>query len=210
MPLPGETRASAEDHSSQGTLPLFRPEALAAQQQKFCGEVILLRPLPLMLLGWFGIGITAAILGFLLLGQYTERGQVRGIVVSTPASGARSSTNTLEAELYVPGPWAGQLRSGSQVALRCDTCSMQFARQTGTVLAISDAPLAAVDLSRVDQDMAGQIQRIPMYKVKVSLPPQAAPLAQLNPSPQTGTRVEAEIPLGRKPLIKWLFERSGS
>src|SRR6478736_2384771 len=99
MPAPGKTlssveRRSVESHSNQGEpLPLFRPEAIAALQQKFYGEIILIRPFPLMLLCWFALGITAAVLGFLFLGQYTERARVPGII---------NSGGPAEAAVYVP------------------------------------------------------------------------------------------------------------
>lgn len=210
MPLPGATLGSAARHNSVGPLPLFRPEALAAVQQKFYGEIILVRPFSLMLLGWFAIGITAAILGFLFLGQYTERARVSGIVTVTRAAGSRSSAQNLEAEFYLPGRWIAQVHPGAQLMLRCETCSAQLARQIGTVMEVSDAPLGPAEISQVDVDLTGPVYKIPVYKIKVSLPPPAAPFTQLNPSPQTGMRVEAEIPLGRKPLIQWFFERSGS
>ncbi len=207
MPLPGETLDSAVRQNNE-PLPLFRPEALAAQQQKFYGEIILVRPFSLMLLGWFAIGIAAAVLGFLLLGQYTERVRVPGVVTLTPSAGSPASG--LQAEFYVPGRWISRLHPGKQLALRCGTCSEQFAPQIGTVQEISDAPVGPAELSRVNLDLTGPVYKIPVYKIKVSLPPQAAQFAQLNPSPQTGMRMEAEIPLGRKPLIRWFFERSGS
>jgi hypothetical protein len=209
MPLPGETRGTTT-HDSGATLPLFRPEALAARQQKDYGEVILIRPLSLMLLGWFALGITTAILGFLLLGQYTERGHVSGVITAARAAGPSSNAPSMEAEFYVPGRWASRLRPGSVLALRCDTCPAQSARQSAIVVAVSDEPMGAAERSLVDPALAGPAFSVPMYRVKVSLPPPAAQLAQFNSLPQTGTRVEAEIPLGRKPLIKWLFERSGS
>ena len=73
-------------------LPLFRPEAIAALQQKFYGEIILIRPFPLMLLCWFALGISAAILGFLFLGQYTEKARVPGII-------------TVSGVLHTSGKW---------------------------------------------------------------------------------------------------------
>lgn len=209
MSLPGETLGSAARHNSVEPLPLFRPEALAAVQQKLYGEIILIRPFPLMLLGWFAVGIAAAVLGFLLLGQYTEQARVSGVVVA-PSAGPGASASNLEAEFYVPGRVISRLHPGEQLALRCGTCSSQFALQIGTVQAISDTPLGPAELSRMDLNLAGPANKIPVYKIKVSLPPQAAQFAQLNPSPQTGVRMEAEIPLGRKPLIQWFFERSGS
>jgi hypothetical protein len=209
MPAPGKTLSSVESPSSVEPLPLFRPEAIAALQQKFHGEIILIRPFSLMLLGWFAVGIVAAIVGFLCLGQYTERARVPGIVTVASSAGLHSVPD-LEAEFYVPGRWIGRLQPGKQLSLRCEACSAQFGQPSGTILEISDAPLDQAELSRMDLNLTGPAYKIPVYKVKVSLPPPAAQFAQANPSPQTGTKMEAEIPLGRKPLIKWFFERSGS
>jgi hypothetical protein len=207
MPAPGKTlgsmeRSSVESHSNHSEpLPLFRPEAIAALQQKFYGEIILIRPFPLMLLCWFALGITAAVLGFLFLGQYTERERVPGII---------SSDGAAEAAVYVPARMIAGLHQGTQLTLRCSSCPAQFARQVGTVLEIPQSPAIPSDLSQANLDLAGPGNTIAIYKIKVSLPPQAAQTMQVNPSTQAGVRVEAEIPLGHKPLIKWFFERSGS
>jgi hypothetical protein len=207
MPAPGKTlssveRGSAESHSNQGEpLPLFRPEAIAALQQKFYGEIILIRPFPLMLLCWFALGITAAVLGFLFLGQYTERAHVPGII---------TSSGFAEAAVYVPARMIAGLHPGTQLTLRCSSCPAQFARQVGTVLEIPQSPASPSDLSQANLNLAGSSNTIEIYKIKVSLPPQAAQTMQVDPSTQAGVRVEAEIPLGHKPLIKWFFERSGS
>ena len=210
MPAPGKTLSSVESPSSVEPLPLFRPEAIAALQQKFHGEIILIRPFSLMLLGWFAVGIVAAIVGFLCLGQYTERARVSGIVTAVSAAGLSSPAPGLEAEFYVPGRWISRLQPGKQLSLRCEACSAQFAQPTGTVLEISDSPLGPAELSRMNLNLTGPAYKTPVYRIKVSLPPLAAQFAQANPSPQTGMKMEAEIPLGRKPLIKWFFERSGS
>jgi hypothetical protein len=201
MPTSGKTLSSEERPSSSvEPLPLFRPEAIAALQQKFYGEIILIRPFSLMLLCWFALGISAAVLGFLFLGQYTERARVPGVMTVSEASSPQ-----IAAEIYVPGRWIGRLHAGSQISLRCDSCSPQFGRQIGTVLQVAEAPLAQTELAQKSLDLPG-----PVYKIAVSLQPKAAQITQANPSPQAGVRVEAEIPLGRKPLIKWFFERSGS
>jgi hypothetical protein len=201
MPTSGKTLSSEERPSSSvEPLPLFRPEAIAALQQKFYGEIILIRPFSLMLLCWFALGISAAVLGFLFLGQYTERARVPGVMTVSEASSPQ-----MAAEIYVPGRWIGRLHAGSQISLRCDSCSPQFGRQIGTVLQVAEAPLAQTELAQKSLDLPG-----PVYKIAVSLQPKAAQITQANPSPQAGVRVEAEIPLGRKPLIKWFFERSGS
>jgi hypothetical protein len=217
MPLLGKTLSSVEkgsvergfvdSHSNHSEpLPLFRPEAIAALQQKFYGEIILIRPFPLMLLCWFGLGITAAVLGFLFLGQYTEKARVPGIITS----GGLASPDTTVAVVYVPEKMITRLHPGTQLNLRCDSCPGQFARQIGTVLEIPTSPASPSDLSQAKLNLDGSGNTIAIYKIKVSLPPQAAQTMQVNPSTQAGVTVEAEIPLGHKPLIKWFFERSGS
>ncbi|HEX4603078.1 MAG TPA: hypothetical protein VH724_03725 [Candidatus Angelobacter sp.] len=209
MPIPDKTFESADRNTSTSQpLPLFRPEALAALQQKFHGEIILIRPFSLMLLGWFGIGITSAVLGFFLLGQYTEKARVPGIV-TVNQSASNSFSTKVEAEFYVPASLIGKLHPGSQLALRCENCSAPHAQQVGTVLDVPTAPLEPAELSSMDLAPAGPAETALVYRIKVSLPPQAARISQLNPSPQMGTRMEADIPLGRKPLIKWFFDRSG-
>jgi hypothetical protein len=216
MPTPGKTlgsmeRSSVESHSNHGEpLPLFRPEAVAALQQKFYGEIILIRPFPLMLLCWFALGITAAVLGFLFLGQYTEKVRVPGIITTVDPVAANAGPAKAQAAVYVPENMIGRLHPGTQLALRCDSCPAQFTRQVGTVLEIPQSVVSTSDLSEANLNLAGSGNKIQLYKIKVSLPPQAAQTMQVNPSIQAGTRVEAEIPLGHKPLIKWFFERSGS
>lgn len=206
MPAPGKTlgsmeEGSVESHSNEPSLPLFRPEAIAALQQKFHGEIILIRPFPLMLLCWFALGITAAVLGFFFLGQYTEKARVPGIITNPGQS---------EAAIYVPADLIARLHPGTQLSLRCDSCSAQSARQVGTVQEIPQSPLSPAEMSEASLNLAGTGNQNQFYKIKVSLPPQAAQTMQVNPSTQAGVRVEAEIPLGHKPLIKWFFERSGS
>jgi hypothetical protein len=207
MPAPGNTlssieRSSVESHSNPSEpLPLFRPEAIAALQQKFHGEIILIRPFPLMLLCWFALGITAAVLGFLFLGQYTEKARVLGIITNAGQS---------QAAIYVPASLIARLHPGTQLSVRCGSCPAQFARQVGTVQEIPQSPLSPTEMSEANLNLAGTGNQIQFYKIKVSLPPQAAQTMQVNPSTQAGVRVEAEIPLGHKPLIKWFFERSGS
>src|SRR5947209_18081273 len=117
MPAPGKTlssveRGSLESHSNEPPLPLFRPEAVAALQQKFYGEIILIRPFSLMLLCWFALGITVAVLGFLFLGQYTERARVPGVITISRVSGMSAGAPQMTAELYVPGRWIGRLHAG--------------------------------------------------------------------------------------------------
>ena len=51
-----------------------------------------------MLLCWFALGISAAVLGFLFLGQYTERAHVPGVITVSGISSPQ-----MAAEIY--GAW---------------------------------------------------------------------------------------------------------
>jgi hypothetical protein len=205
MQRPSQTFDSRTHHNGVKPLPLFRPEALANQQQKSYGEIILIRPLSLVVLTWLAIAIVASSVGFLALGHYTEKVRLSGSMLPAPGSAANSVGANLQAELYVPSRWLRQVQPGTRLSLHCQGCPPQFAEQVGTVSGISDAPLDPSNSSS-----AGTTLLERKYKVTVSLPPQAAQLLELSHTPQTGLGVEAEIPLGRKPLIKWFFERSGS
>src|SRR5690349_117865 len=100
MEQSGATLNSRPHPNGDKPLPLFRPDALADQQQKFYGEVILIRPLALMALGWLAVGIVAAALGFLLLGHYTEKAHVTGMPVMALSSSASAAKP--RAEFFMP------------------------------------------------------------------------------------------------------------
>lgn len=193
MQRSGETFDSRARSNGAPPLPLFRPEAVLYQQQKSYGDIILIRPLSFTLLTWLAISIVAGVLVFLIFGHYTERIHLQGALIAVPASA------NVQAELYVPQRWRSVVHPGTKLLLRCQTCLPLSAEQTGLVQEISNTPLPSSRLAG-----AG-----PSYKVLVLLQPQAAQMLPAN-TPLAGTRVEAEIPLGHKRLIKWLFERSGS
>src|SRR5438270_960476 len=192
MRTPGTISDSRAPHNGGNPLPLFRQEALLHQQQKFYGDIVLIRPLSLTLLTWLAIAIVALAIGLLGFGRYTEK-------VRLPVSLSAGIDVTNQVELRVPGRWLAFVQPGMHVSVRCRSCPSPIT-EMGTVLAISNTPLTA----------SGPEAFSPAYKVTVSLPPLAAQTLGLNHSPQAGTGVEAEIPLGRKPLIKWFFGRPAS
>lgn len=63
------------------TEPLFRPEVLEAKRRSWLGGVSLAQPLPLWLLAGFAMLAAAAIVVFLLIGEYTRRSRVVGQLV---------------------------------------------------------------------------------------------------------------------------------
>lgn len=170
-------------------LPLFRAEALAAQQQKFYGEILLIRPFSLTLLVWLGIGISVAVLGFLLLGTYTEKSHVAGVLLPG------------EADLFFPAQAVRFVRLGQSIQIHCQSCSQTEAQmRAGTVKEISKSALSPDQLSA----QLNVTPQGPMYRVRLSLP-----MDQAESFPE-GAKVEATVPLGRKPLLSWLFERGNS
>jgi membrane fusion protein len=60
---------------------LFRPEAVAAQQQQWLGRVQLVQPLSLTLVTVGTVLVAAALAAFLLLGQYTRKATADGVLV---------------------------------------------------------------------------------------------------------------------------------
>jgi hypothetical protein len=194
MPIPGNTFDSRTHSNGAPPLPLFRPEAVLYQQQKAYGDIILIRPLSLILLTWLAIAIVSAVLAFLLFGHYTEKIHLQGSLVAVAAT--PDSTNS-QAELYVPERWLGVVHPGTKLLLRCPACLPSPVEQEVLIKEISNAPIPSSDRTGVG----------PIYKALVLLPPQAAPAQDRS---LMGRQVEAEILLRRKPLIKWLFERSGS
>src|SRR2546423_12927970 len=172
-------------------LPLFRAEALAAQQQKFYGEILLIRPLSLALLGWLGTSISLLVLGFLLLGHYTEKITVSGVITGS------GSDNTVEADLYVPGRALRFVHRGGTIQVRCRTCT-HFSEQTAIVEQISPTTLGPNETASPANMAAQEL----LYKLKVAL--SSGP----DSSWQSGSKIDAVVTLGRKPLLAWLFFNS--
>ncbi len=95
---------SATQQNGVEPLPLFRPEALAAQQHKFYGQIVLIRPFSLLFLGLLGFVIAASTAAFLVLGHYTEKAYVSGILL-VQSSNPTSASPQLTADFYVPSRW---------------------------------------------------------------------------------------------------------
>jgi len=61
--------------------PLFRREALEAHRQQWMGEVRLVRPVSLSVLVVVLLGVAIAVGAWLVLGEYTRKAHVRGVLV---------------------------------------------------------------------------------------------------------------------------------
>jgi hypothetical protein len=169
---------------------LFRPEAVAAQQQKFYGDIVLIHPFSLTFLTLLAVFLVSIVFGFLILEPYTDVAHVSGIL---PASRSSSDREPL-AKLYVPSRAIPFMRPGENLLVRCSACTPD--RQSGRVREVSTSPLQPAELV----SEAGIHSEQPLYRVTVAL-------VHDNPL-QSRTEIEADLPLDRKPLLKWLFERS--
>src|SRR5215472_7544483 len=162
--------ATPNPEPSSQTLPLFRAEALAAQQHKFYGEILLIRPLSLTLLIWLGIGISAAVLGFLLLGTYTEKAHVSGVLL--PREADLREADLRRADLFLPAQTVKFVRLGQPIQIHCRSCSQSEAHtrtatvKTGTVEEISNSVLSPDELSA----QFNTASQGPMYRVRLTLP----------------------------------------
>lgn len=73
---------------------LFREQALASQQPKWMGEIVLIRPISFTFLTLFAVALAGIVCAFLIWGSYTKRSTVVGQL--TPDTGLL--------KIYVPQP----------------------------------------------------------------------------------------------------------
>lgn len=183
MQTPSTISGSRASQNGSPALPLFRQEALLYQQQKFYGEIILIRPLSLTLLTWLVIALATGAVALLGFGHYTEKARLP--VSWTPGLSAN------QLELRVPVRWLGLVYPGAHVAVRCRRCPSS-GTQTASVLAVSNPASPATDKE---------------VSATLSLSPSSVQALQLIHPQQGEAALEAELPLGRKPLVQWFFSR---
>jgi len=170
----------ANTNSKTAPLPLFRAEALAARQQNAQGEILLIRPFSLVFLCWLGVTVAATALGFLFLGHAPENLRIAGTIASSPEP---------QAVFHVPESQRQMFQPGRDLLVRCASCTQPL---TGRIISVSH---------NTSSEMGQSGPTRPYSTVTVALPQQE----QMRP----GAGVEAEIQLGRKSLIAWLFEKPG-
>lgn len=172
-------------------LPLFRPEALAARNS-LQGEILLIRPFSLLFFCGLGTAISAVLLSFLLLGHYTPKLHVPFSI--SAGSGANPGN---QASFYLAASSIQAMRPGQSLVVRCPSCA-GLPRLNGTVTQITPAAASHSNLASSG----------PAYKVTIAFSPDSS-LPRGGDLLSTGAQLEAEVPLGREPLIKWLFDRTG-
>jgi hypothetical protein len=190
---PSGTNSHTEAQSQP--LPLFRPEALAAQE-RIHGEVLRIRPLSAALFPWLGAAVVAVTAAYLFAGHYTEKAKVIGSFLTEPrattAAASSASASSVQAVFLVPARWIGAVQQGTNVGVRCPGGPDPGRRITAPVVEISPSSTnPAAD-----------------YTVTLALSSDIFKLLPNTNSPQSSSRLEAEIPLGRRHLVHMLMERS--
>lgn len=180
MPPPG-TNSQAE--AAANSLPLFRPEAMAAQESLH-GEILLIRPLSVALLVWMGIGLGVALLASLFFARIPNAAPITGVLF--PA-GAASSASQLEAGLDVPSSLAPFVKVGTSLVIRCPGCNHPGQKLTANVIRIENSGSQTL-------------------RATVAFPPEIA--RSMRSDSPANAAVEAEIPTGRTSLIHWLLKPS--
>ena len=182
MAPPGQ---NSQAEAAAAPLPLFRPEALAAQESLH-GEILLIRPLSLAILMWLGIGVGAALLALLFFARIPESSPVSGVLLPKTAGG---SASRWEASFDVPSSLAPFVKTGTSLVIRCPGCTDLGQKPTAHVVRIDNPGFQGAAI-----------------RATVVLPPELA--SSLRGDSAGGTTVQAEVPTGRISLIHWLLRPS--
>jgi len=177
MQQPAETQCATEP------LPLFRPEVLC-RQERFFGEVLLIRPFSFWFLGRLVIGAAALTSCVLFFGTYTETMPVRGVLWRGP-----TPQSALVAVPYLHAA----VEPGTHIAIRCLHCANPAAQFPA--IARSASSLTA-QTGKAGSNSARQIMEL-SYEARAA--------SSFKQSLSPGTAVELTVPVGQRRLFE-LFE----
>lgn len=193
MSRPEPSQERSNQSSTSDPLPLFRPEALVAPE-KFYGDVLLIRPFPVAMLAWMALGITGALLSFLVFARYVDTARTYGVVVERALD---ASPGDLQVEIPVTSQWLGGLRPGRPAAVRCPGCADPSAWIAATIQQVAPSPIAAQEAAQNGESY---------HNARISLTVSSRAARQMQP----GTKVEFAMPFSQGSILHWLLERPGS
>lgn len=112
-------------------MPLFRPEALAAQASPFLGSIRIATPPRLVAVAALSLALVAALLAYVTLGQATRKAQVAGVLLpaggllqlSTPQPARVQAVTVAEGQRVAAGQVLAVLHLGGH-SLKGDTASL--------------------------------------------------------------------------------------
>ena len=188
MQQPAETQCATEP------LPLFRAEVLS-RQERFFGEVLLIRPFSFGFLGWLIIGAAALTYCVLFFNTYTETVPVQGVLLRGPTLESPQFTSP-EDEALVAVPYLHvAIEPGTHIAVRCLQCANPVAQFAVIARGVSNL---AAPAGKAGSNSARQI-------VEFSYEASAASSFKQLLAP--GAAVELALPVGQRRLFE-LFEPS--
>lgn len=176
-----------ENGNGTPALPLFRAEAMAARQSNQ-GDILLIRPFSLLFLSCLGIGITLALLCFLIFGRYAPRTRVMATITS-----AKQSAFSVRLQDFAGD--SSQIAPGRQIFVRCTGCSSFVPAEVTSISAASSASNCS------DPDCSAK--KLPAPSISVSLHLEGTAPVRLG----VGARLEIEISRPSRRLIRWLLDK---
>ena len=179
----------AERECATDPLPLFRPQVLS-KQEKFFGEVLLIRPFSFGFLGWLAIGAAALTYCALFFGTYTETVAVRGILLRAPTLESSQFTGP-EEEALVAVPYVhAAIEPGTHIAIRCLHCANPLAQFPAIARGVSNlaAPAGRTGSNSARQTLEFSYEGSAPSSFKRLLAP--------------GTAVELALPIGQRRLLE--------
>lgn len=177
-----------ENGNGTPALPLFRAEAMAARQSNQ-GDILLIRPFSLLFLSCLGIGITLALLCFLIFGRYAPRTRVMATITS-----AKQSAFSVRLQDFAGD--SSQIAPGRQIFVRCTGCSSFVPAEVTSVSAASSA-------SNCSGPDCSQKPQSPASSISVSLHLEGTAPVRLS----VGAQLEIEISRPSRRLIRWLLDK---
>lgn len=188
--------------------PLFRAEAVAEQESRWLGHVLIVprlgQTLAVALSGMLALGV----LGLLAFGQYTRSERLSGWLVpvaSTPSQGSSAGRTRLEAWLYGPGEAIGAIRPGQRVHLRYDAFPHhRYGQHEGVVRQVVPAELALAEIAAVTGDPA-LTEAGPLFRVEVELPRQMHGDSGLGTRLLSSMTLEADVLIETRRVWEWVL-----
>ena len=194
---------SSDNDPHDDRLPLFRPEARVTQE-RFFGQTMRARPFPVTFLGLFiAVMVLVGVTPF-LFGTYAETVHIHGVLLLPRTIDThRSVGSEFETYIIAADPQVKSLRPGTHIMLQCSAGSSPCTQIPVTILGVSDAtePQAALlPISTRNKALRVAIT----FSQRSTAPSLDSTLLQAG----SGGEVELIVPVGRRQMIRWLFERS--
>ena len=193
--------------------PLYRPEVIEAQRNRWLGRLIVRQPVSHWVLTWCAIALVGVAIVFLAVGEYAQKVRVGGQLVAGPAPIGIAAFNagvpaSLEAELYLPDRLLESSAVGSEVLLRYDAFPYQhYGQYRGRIVRIADSPLPTSHAGVPHAEAGAAAGDGPLYLAVVALDDQnvrsdSGRIRALRP----GQRLQADIVLEKRRLYEWILE----